>query len=268
MKQWKPGDPLTDSDRELLQPLLDRARETGMTPTVKEIPSASKIKSRFRIWKNAVYAAGLQSLNSAEQTQLREEMYRRMRNEQENYGRKTNMTYEEMIQHALDEDFAAAAIISMDKVVFDASFRPYCEENLCGHYGANYSCPPDCGTPEEMEARMTAYQHALVFQSKWNITDYRDVLAIKAAKQSHNQAMLRVIESMRQAGFPGLMAGASSCTLCERCAICNGEPCRDPERRFSCLSAYCIYVKKLAEECNMEYACTDGKLAFFGLYAF
>ena len=178
------------------------------------------------------------------------------------------MTHADIIQTSLNEGFASAAIIPMDKVVFDSSFRPYCEENLCGHYGANYSCPPDCGTPEEMEHRMKAYHHALVCQTKWDITDYHDIQAIKAAKQFHNQGMLRIIEKMKLAGCSGIMAGASSCTLCERCAILDGEPCRDPERQFSCLSAYCIYVKKLAEACNMEYACADGRLAFFGMYAF
>lgn len=178
------------------------------------------------------------------------------------------MTHAEIIQAALDEGFVSAAIIPMDKVVFDPSFRPYCEENLCGHYGANYSCPPDCGTPAEMENRLKSYTHALVLQTKWEISDYRDVQAIKAAKQSHNQGMLRVIEQLNLNGISGAMAGASSCTLCERCAILDSEPCRDPERQFSCLSAYCIYVKKLAEACNMEYACADGRLAFFGLYAF
>ena len=174
----------------------------------------------------------------------------------------------DMIQLALDEDFSAAAVIEMEKVIFNHEFRPFCEENLCGCYGANYSCPPDCGTPGEMENRLKAYKNALVFQSKWNITNYRDIQAIKAAKQGRNNTMMRVIEQLKQAGYIGVMAGASSCTLCERCAILDKLPCRDPERQFSCLSAYCIYVKKLAETCDMEYCCADGRLAFFGLYAF
>lgn len=178
------------------------------------------------------------------------------------------MTYADMIKAALSEGFVDAAIIPIDKVVFNSAFRSYCEQNLCGRYGANYSCPPDCGTPQEMEGRLMAYRHALVFQTKWDITDYHDAPAIKAAKKSHNQGMLRVIEKMKLSGYSGVMAGASSCTLCERCAILDSKPCRYPERQFSCLSAYCIYVKKLAEECGMEYACADGELAFFGLYAF
>lgn len=178
------------------------------------------------------------------------------------------MNKDTLIRLALDHGFSAAALIDTSEIVFDASFRPYCEENLCGSYGANYSCPPDCGTPKEMERQMLSFNYALVFQTKWPITDYRDVKAIKAAKQSHNAGMVRVIRQLKQEGYHGLMGGASCCTLCERCAILDKQPCVHPDDRFSCLSAYCIYVKKLADACGMEYTCADGSLAFFGLYAF
>ena len=64
------------------------------------------------------------------------------------------MTNEQIIQYAVDEGFAAAEIVDTCDIVFDPSFRPYCEENLCGQYGANYSCPPDCGSPEAMKQRV------------------------------------------------------------------------------------------------------------------
>ena len=89
-----------------------------------------------------------------------------------------------------NEIFSAVALITMDEVVFEPSFRPYCEQNLCGKYGANYSCPPDCGTPEEMEGRMRLYRNALVFQTKWDIDDWYDNAQIKRAKKAHNEATL------------------------------------------------------------------------------
>ena len=178
------------------------------------------------------------------------------------------MRDEDMIALAMREGFSAAAVMRVEDIVFDPMFRPFCEENLCGHYGANYTCPPDCGSVEEMEAKMHAYSRTLVFQTKWPIYDYTDQRSIREAKSFHNQAMLQVIDQMKQAGLDGLMAGASCCTLCEKCAIQRGEACRYPQRKWSCLSAYCIFVRKLAEACGMEYACEDGSLAFFGLYAF
>ncbi|SCH48332.1 Predicted metal-binding protein (DUF2284) [uncultured Blautia sp.] len=50
----------------------------------------------------------------------------------------------------------------MEDLVFDYSFRGYCEENVCGNYGTNHSCPPDCGTVQEMEERARQYRQDLV----------------------------------------------------------------------------------------------------------
>jgi len=147
-------------------------------------------------------------------------------------------------------------------------FRPFCEEHLCGHYGVNYTCPPDCGSVEAMEKRLRAYRRALVFQTTWPISDYTDKAAIKEAKGFHNTAMRKAIAAYRAEGINGLMAGASCCTLCEKCAIREGLPCRFPDDKWSCLSAYCIFVRKLAEEAGLQYAPDDGSLTFFGLYAF
>ena len=83
------------------------------------------------------------------------------------------MTAEQMVQYAYEEGFSAAAVVDTADIVFDPSFRPYCEENLCGQYGANYSCPPDCGTPEEMKQKVLAHKKALVLQSIWQLESYR-----------------------------------------------------------------------------------------------
>ena len=178
------------------------------------------------------------------------------------------MTYERMIQCVVNEGFAAAAIVDTKDIVFDFSFRPYCEENLCGQYSANYSCPPDCGTPEEMKQRVLAHKKALVLKTIWEISDYSDKAAIKNAKNAHNTAEIQLVKRLRIEGHDGLIVGASGCALCSPCAITKGEPCRFPEYQFSCMSAYCDFVKKLTDKCGMEYDCGEGLLAFFGMYVF
>ena len=67
------------------------------------------------------------------------------------------MTAEQMVQYAYEEGFSAAAVVDTADIVFAPSFRPYCEENLCGQYGATPSCPPACGTPEEIAACPASY---------------------------------------------------------------------------------------------------------------
>jgi len=178
------------------------------------------------------------------------------------------MTEAEMIQIALDEGFSAAAIVDVGEIVFNPEFRKYCAENLCGQYNANYTCPPDCGSVEEMQARILARRRALVVQTKWEIASYSDSEAIADAKQMHNQAMLRCVERFRSGDRPGVMAGASCCRLCKRCGRITGEACPHPQLRFSCMSAYCIHVKKLTDACGMDYCLEPGWLALFGMYAF
>ena len=178
------------------------------------------------------------------------------------------MTWEEMTSMAAEEGFAAAVVTDTKDIPFDPSFRPLCAENLCGKYGANYSCPPDCGTPDEMRARIQAHRHALVLQTIWEIADYSDSKAIKAAKKEHNAATLRRLGRLRRADVPGFPVGASGCALCETCAITDKKPCRYPDLYYSCMSAYCIFVRRLAEQCGMEYDCGPGLLAFFGMYVF
>ena len=102
------------------------------------------------------------------------------------------MTWEEMTSMAAEEGFAAAVVTDTKDIPFD---------------------PPDCGTPDEMRARIQAHRHALVLQTIWEIADYSDSKAIKAAKKEHNAATLRLLGRLRRADVPGFPVGASGCAL-------------------------------------------------------
>lgn len=178
------------------------------------------------------------------------------------------MDEKKIIEYALEEGFAAAELVDTADIEFEPAFRVCCEDNLCGQYNANYTCPPYCGSPEDMKQRITCHKRALVLQTIWEISDYTDKAAIKQAKGGHNAAALRLLKRLRAENCPGFLVGASGCALCSPCAMQHGQPCKFPELRYSCMSAYCIFVKKLADKCGMEYDCGDGLLAFFGLYVF
>lgn len=178
------------------------------------------------------------------------------------------MLEKDMVQYAVEEGFSAAEIVNTEDIVFDFSFRPYCEENLCGQYGANYSCPPDCGSPEAMKQRVLAHKKALVLQTIWEISDYSNMDLIKPAKAAHNAAEIRLAKRLRTDDRDGFIVGASGCALCSPCKQVLGQPCAFPQYQYSCMSAYCVFVKKLADKCGMEYDCGDGLLAFFGMYVF
>ena len=176
------------------------------------------------------------------------------------------MCDDQLVKYAVEEGFAAAAVIPTEDIVFDPAFRPYCEENLCGQYDANYSCPPECGSPEAMKQKILAHKKALVLQTIWEVEDYSDSKATKAGKKHHNMASQKLMKRLRHEGCGGFMVGASGCSLCSPCRIQLGEPCTFPDLRWSCMSAYCVFVRKLAESAGMEYNAGPGLIAFFGMY--
>ncbi|MBR2460937.1 MAG: DUF2284 domain-containing protein [Clostridia bacterium] len=178
------------------------------------------------------------------------------------------MKKEKIIDLSKAEGFHGAEIIDTDKIVFNAAFRPYCEENLCGQYGANYACPPDCGAPEQMKRRILTHKKALVLCTRWEIEDFSRKDKLKEAKSFHDSAMLRLVSKLRAEGHEGIMVGSSGCSLCSPCKQAKGEPCEHPDKMYSCMSAYCIYVKKLAEDCNMSYDYKNKILPFFSMYVF
>ena len=173
------------------------------------------------------------------------------------------VTQEALLALAGEVGFDRAAVVDTADIAFEPAFRRYCADNLCGKYGANYTCPPDCGDTEKMRRSVQSYRRALVLQSKWEI-DAADSRGIRDAKARHNRWTRELID---RCGGGGLMVGASGCNLCEPCLRTEGKPCRFPALRFSCMSAYCIHVAKLAQLCGMDYYSPEA-VRLFSMYCF
>ena len=176
------------------------------------------------------------------------------------------MTDSELIKMAEKAGFHAAVIDTKD-IPVDGSFRKFCEENRCGKYDANYSCPPACGTPQEVHQRLMEKKKALVLQMTYEIGSYENQKAIQNGRNMLNKSVLALAEALRQEGMNCLTLGYGGCSFCSPCRQVTGEPCVFPEKRISCISAYCIDVAKLAEHCNLEFAWIPEKLYMFGMIA-
>lgn len=71
----------------------------------------------------------------------------------------------DFIKEALTLGFDNAAVIDVKDLVFVLEYRQFCEENLCGNFNVLSSCPPACGTPEEMHRKALNYKKALILQT-------------------------------------------------------------------------------------------------------
>lgn len=177
------------------------------------------------------------------------------------------MTDMELIKMAEAEGFHAAIIHAKD-VPVNGTFRKFCEDNLCGKYNANYSCPPGCGTVEEVYRRLMAEDKALVLETIHEIGSYENKTAILESRKDLNMTVLKLTEELRRTGIQGFCLGYGGCPLCDPCKQVRGEPCAFPEKRISCMSAYCIDVAELAKRCELPFAWEPDKLFLFGMIAF
>ena len=173
----------------------------------------------------------------------------------------------ELMKLAQEAGFHAAVIPGKD-IPVNGEFRKFCEDNLCGKYNANYSCPPACGTVEEVHSRLFAADKALVLQTIHEIGSYENKEAILTSKKDLNYAILKLTESLRREGHNCFCLGYGGCPLCDPCRQVEGMPCAFPEKRISCMSAYCIDVGKLAGKCGLEFAWVPEKLFLFGMIVF
>ena len=177
------------------------------------------------------------------------------------------MNEKEILVLAQQEGFKAA-LTTPRQVPVDGRFRAFCEENRCGKYGANYSCPPDCGPVDVLHQKLLAEEHVLVVQTIWDIKGYDDKASVQHAKMEHNKAVLCLMEKMKAKGYSGFCSGYNGCPLCDPCRRVMNQPCAHPDRKISCMSAYCIDVQALAERCRLEFAWASDKLYLFGIIAF
>ena len=122
------------------------------------------------------------------------------------------MTDMDLIKQAEEAGFLAA-ILPVKEIPVDGSFRKFCEDNLCGKYNANYSCPPGCGTVEEVHERLFAQEKALVLEMIWDVDGFDDKEFIFSSRNKLNRTVLQLMDQLREAGMDGF-AWVMAAVLC------------------------------------------------------
>jgi|GEM_PF-253569 len=184
--------------------------------------------------------------------------------EETNEGRDTNVKHNEYVEAAIKCGAVAAAVVPVEKIAFDRGFRAACEQNICGKYGRNWTCPPDCGDIDEMIAHAKTYTHALVFQSIGQLEDSYDIDGMRAAAQNHSKLVDALARDVQPLLEKSLRLGAGGCHVCDRCAKMHSAPCRLPDRATVSLEAYGVGVSELAALAGLNYMNGVNTVTYFG----
>ena len=158
-----------------------------------------------------------------------------------------------LVSRAKEAGASNAFVLPVEKIPFDPTLRSLCVDNRCGKYNRNYGCPPFVGTPEEVIANAKTYEHALVLQTISGLEDSYDVEGMAEAGARHNRLTRGLYEQMASDYPACITLAAGGCTLCERCAILDGEKCRFPEKMHPCVESHGINVVPVLESRGLEF---------------
>ena len=162
------------------------------------------------------------------------------------------VTQEEMITLAQSVGFSHVGPLDPATLVFAEEVREMCAADRCGSYGKNWSCPPYCGSLEELSWRAGRYAEGVLLQSTGVMEDDFDFETMMATERLHKDRFNRLVREVKKIGQDCMPMSAGACCLCGACG-CPKEPCRFPELAYPSMEACGVMVSDTCEKNGMGY---------------
>jgi predicted metal-binding protein len=177
---------------------------------------------------------------------------------------------EELIAIALEATAANAAVLETSKIEFHEDFRKACEKNFCRKFDTNWMGPPAIGSISELKLQVLQFSHGLLFQSTHPIASNFDWNGMMEGAKAHNAIFRDMMEKIRRK-YPSekvLPLNAGCCSVCEKCAYLDREPCRYPDLAVSSVEAYGMNVIALQKTAGIPYYHGKTTVCYVGLVLF
>ena len=142
--------------------------------------------------------------------------------------------------------------IDPKELEFSGRIRWICE-NECPMYGKSWACPPGVGSVNRCKAKCLGYENCLMISTIVEVADIADLEETLATRPEHEAVTNQVRDAMRELGTDPYILSTEACTLCERCAILDGEGCRFPEKMHPCVESHGINVIPVLESRGLEF---------------
>jgi predicted metal-binding protein len=170
---------------------------------------------------------------------------------------------EKVKQLALQCGFSHAAKLQVSTIRVREEVRAMCAVNKCRQYGANWACPPACGTLEECDAIMRQFSWGVLVQTTGRLADTLDYEGMEAAGKAHGEYLEIFAAEILKSSPRRLVLGAGACRRCPVCAYPD-EPCRMPGRMIMPMEGFGIEVSALCAANGLGYYYGPGTLTYTG----
>lgn len=158
----------------------------------------------------------------------------------------------ELIDLALSCGFSYAGELNVGTLEFMPEVREMCAADRCHKYGKCWTCPPGCGTLEEISARAARYRRGILVQSSAALEDDFDIETMQALEVTQKKNFKDLVGQIRQIYPDCLPMAAGACTVCEHCTYPDA-PCRFPQKAIPSMEAYGLFVSRVCEQSGMRY---------------
>lgn len=162
------------------------------------------------------------------------------------------MTDEQLLELAAGCGFDHVGPLNVPALEFNPAVRDMCAADKCRNYGRCWTCPPHCGTLEEIAEKAAPFHRGILVQSTGRMEDDYDVETMMETEELQKNRFLRLVEEVRKVYPHCLPMSAGGCTVCPKCA-CPDEPCRFPHLAIPSMEAYGLVVSKVCEDSGLKY---------------
>lgn len=175
-----------------------------------------------------------------------------------------------IVKNILNFGAKYAKVFKTEDLEFSSKFRDYCKDNLCGHYGTNWMCPPGVGEIEDLKENIMKFKNGVVYQTIHPVRNIKDTKETDKIRDTHNHFTRMLNKHLRDKYKTNdmLPMGAGPCVICKNCSYIKGEKCLFPEEAISSAEAYGIDLGALLKSCGLQFNYSADTLAYVGIILF
>ena len=159
---------------------------------------------------------------------------------------------EEIIAIAENLGFSHYGILHTEDLKFLPEVREMCASGRCNMYGKRWTCPPACGTLEDISEKAKAYESGIVLQITGQMEDDFDVETIMDTEQTLKKQFGKMVDLLLEKEIDHLPMSAGTCTICKECTYPDA-PCRFPGKAHPSMEAYGLVVNDCCISAGLQY---------------
>jgi len=174
------------------------------------------------------------------------------------------------VQTIAEKHFESATKVPFAGIEISDQVRKMCEQNKCGHYGKNWTCPPAVKSLEEVRKEMAQFDSFIVVYRVYNVKSSLDFKGMMAGMADFGERMLALKKDL-EGNCPQCtikVMGAGACGSCKQCTYSDGTPCRRPDDALVSLEACGMDVMKLMRDNALKYYNGKNTVTYIGGVAY